>query len=118
MPWSAPPRPAFHTLRWWPTRSRCRSSTCRLKRSVAEASTGGRVVVVEDNVTTGKSVLECVKVLRDSGLVVEWCTAIFTYDQPESRAAFARNGLRFEALSDLPTVLDVALARRSIDLHD
>jgi orotate phosphoribosyltransferase len=87
-------------------------------RLEGDVSPGGRVVVVEDNVTTGRSVLECVKALRDHQLVVEWCVSIFTYDQPESRAAFAGNGLRFEALSDLPTVLEVALARQSIDLDD
>jgi orotate phosphoribosyltransferase len=87
-------------------------------RLAGEVRAGGRVVIVEDNVTTGKSVLECVNVLRQQGLVVEWCTSIFTYDQPESRAAFARNGLRLEVLSDLPTVLEVALARQLIDLED
>ena len=70
-------------------------------------SAGSRLVVVEDLVTTGKSVLEATQALRGAGLRTEQCLAIFTYDrrQPSLEAA----GIDFEPLSDLSTLLEAGV---------
>ncbi|HEY8691896.1 MAG TPA: hypothetical protein VIR57_04065 [Chloroflexota bacterium] len=67
-----------------------------------------QLVIVEDLVTTGKSVLEATNILRANGMRVDRCFAIFTYDrrQPSLEAA----GVAFEPLSDLATLLEVGLA--------
>jgi orotate phosphoribosyltransferase len=68
---------------------------------------GCRLVVVEDLVTTGKSVLEATQALRAAGLEAGRCLAIFTYDrrQPSLEAA----GIDLEPLSDLPTLLEAGV---------
>jgi orotate phosphoribosyltransferase len=43
------------------------------------------------------------------------CFAIFTYGYPAARANFAQKGIRFETLSDLETLLSVALERGYIN---
>jgi orotate phosphoribosyltransferase len=69
---------------------------------------GERAVIVEDLVTTGKSVLEAAAGLREHGIQTDRCVAIFTYsrEQPSLETA----GIRFEPLSDLATLLQVGVA--------
>jgi orotate phosphoribosyltransferase len=71
---------------------------------VAPAS---RIVIIEDHVTTGSSVLKTAQALRARGLRPEWCLAIFTYNFAEAASRFAASDLTFGVLCDLPTLLDV-----------
>ncbi len=78
-----------------------------------------RAVMVEDHVTTGKSVLEAARVLRDGGARVDHCINIFTYQQPKSEPdsqvpQLVIGELRFYPLSDVFTLLDVAVDRGDI----
>ena len=70
-------------------------------------ATGSQLVVVEDLVTTGKSVIEATGALRAAGLRVDRCFAIFAYDrhQPGLKTA----GIAFEPLSELATLLDLGV---------
>jgi orotate phosphoribosyltransferase len=68
---------------------------------------GHRLAIVEDLVTTGKSVLEAAGVLRAEGLQVDECFAIFTYDR--SQPSLTAAGIAFEPLSDLATLLAVGI---------
>ncbi len=70
---------------------------------------GARLIIIEDLVTTGKSVIEFADALTARQAVVSWCVAIFTYDVAGARATFAARGLTFEALCDIDTLLDVAV---------
>ncbi len=74
---------------------------------VGAVNTGERAVIIEDLVTTGKSVLEAAAGLREHGIQTDRCVAIFTYsrEQPSLDAA----GIQFEALSDLATLLQVGV---------
>ena len=69
---------------------------------------GERVVVLEDVVTTGTSLLEAVEILREAGAVIE--RAIVVVDRQEGgRAAVEEAGLELEALltaSDLLEAVD------------
>ena len=67
-------------------------------------------VVVEDLVSTGKSSLEAVEVLRQADVQVKGLVAIFTYGFPEAQAAFEEAHCPWATLTDYPTMLDQALA--------
>lgn len=67
-------------------------------------------VVIEDLVSTGKSSLEAVAVLREAGVHVKGLVAIFTYGFPDAAAAFEAAACPWETLTDYPTMLDQALA--------
>jgi orotate phosphoribosyltransferase len=70
---------------------------------------GDHVVIVEDLVTTGKSVFESVAALRERGALVDWCLAIFVYDTENIGAILGAEGLGFTALSDITTLLEVGV---------
>lgn len=70
---------------------------------------GQKVVVVEDLVSTGKSSLQVVDVLRQAGLEVVGMVAIFTYGFPVAAQALAQAGLPFAALTNYSSLLQAAL---------
>lgn len=72
---------------------------------------GQKVVVIEDLVSTGKSSLQVVDVLREQGLEVTGMVSIFTYGFPVAAEAFSRAGLSYHSLTDYPTLIELALAR-------
>src|SRR5207244_11048809 len=76
-------------------------------RIVGEVSDGADVVIIEDLVTTGKSVLEAAAALRQHGFRTARCVAIFTYgrEQPALDAA----GIAFDPLCDLETLLQAGV---------
>lgn len=74
---------------------------------VGDAVASDRLVIVEDLVTTGKSVLETAAALRQRGFKADRCVSIFTYDRQQPRLEAA--GIAFEALSDLATLLEVGV---------
>jgi orotate phosphoribosyltransferase len=72
---------------------------------------GQKVLVIEDLVSTGKSSLQVVEVLRKAGLDVIGMVAIFTYGFPEATTAFAAAGVRFQALTNYSTLITLALEK-------
>ncbi len=83
-----------------------------------ELHPGDRLVVIEDLVTTGRSVLTTAEALRAHGARIDWCVAIFTYDRARAREALRASGLALEALCDLPTLLEVAVGSGAISAAD
>src|SRR6476620_4193310 len=63
-----------------------------------EYTKGQKVVVIEDLISTGKSSLQVVRVLRQNGLEVDGMVSIFTYDFPVAAEAFKTASLRYEPL--------------------
>lgn len=74
-------------------------------------STGKRVVVIEDLVSTGKSSLQVVDVLRASGLAVEGMVSIFTYNFSEASSQFKSAGLKYFPLTDYNTLISMAVEK-------
>ncbi len=70
---------------------------------------GDKVLIIEDLISTGTSVLSAAKVLREAGATVDWCLAIFTYGLKKSKIAFDKENIKLRTLSDLPILLDVAI---------
>ena len=79
---------------------------------------GDRVVMIEDHITTGKSVLSSIRVLRQLGAIVEWCIAIFTYDMAKSKAMFAKENINLVTLCDLSVLMDIAIKLKYIKPAD
>lgn len=69
---------------------------------------GQRVVVVEDLISTGGSVLEVVKVLRDAGAMVLGIVSIFTYGMQKGIDRMAADNVKNVSLCNLDTLLGVA----------
>jgi orotate phosphoribosyltransferase len=76
---------------------------------------GQKVLVIEDLVSTGKSSLQVVDVLRTAGLEVVGMVAIFTYGFPAATAAFEAAGVRFQALTNYSTLISLAIEKGVIN---
>jgi orotate phosphoribosyltransferase len=69
---------------------------------------GQATVVIEDLVSTGKSSLQVVDVLKEQGLNVVGMISIFTYDFPVATEAFEKASLKYHSLTNYPTLLTLA----------
>jgi len=72
---------------------------------------GQSVVVVEDLISTGKSSLQVVDILRAEGLEVAGLVSIFNYGFPAAEAAFADAGVSYVSLSNYPTLIGLAMEK-------
>ncbi|MER3471154.1 MAG: orotate phosphoribosyltransferase [Chitinophagaceae bacterium] len=75
---------------------------------------GQKAIVVEDLVSTGKSSLEVVEVLKKAGIEVIGIVSIFNYRFDEAATAFVQAGVPVFSLTDYPTLLDLARKKGSI----
>jgi orotate phosphoribosyltransferase len=79
---------------------------------------GKRVVVVEDLVSTGKSSLQVVDVLKTAGLEVDGMVSIFNYGFEEAKKAFEKYGLVLKSLTDYDSLIALAIEQKSISESD
>jgi orotate phosphoribosyltransferase len=75
---------------------------------------GKRVVVVEDLISTGKSSLQVVDVLKNAQLKVEGMVSIFNYGFDQAKNAFENAGITLQSLTDYPSLIDLAISKNSI----
>ncbi len=69
---------------------------------------GESVVVIEDLISTGKSAIDVVRILRECGAQVLGVVSIFTYGMKQSCLAFEAAGIENHSLTDFDTIVDVA----------
>lgn len=69
---------------------------------------GQKVVVIEDLISTGGSVLEVVNVLREAGAHVLGIASIFTYGMKKSEESLKEANVKNVSLSNFDTMVDVA----------
>jgi orotate phosphoribosyltransferase len=69
------------------------------------------VVVIEDLISTGKSSLQVVDILRQAGLEVIGLVSIFNYGFLPAKTAFERAGVPYVSLSNYPTLIGLALEK-------
>ena len=79
---------------------------------------GAKVVVVEDLISTGGSVLEVVQVLREAGAEVLGIVSIFTYGMKEGLERLADANVKNVSLSNLDVLVDVAAKEGYIEEAD
>jgi orotate phosphoribosyltransferase len=70
---------------------------------------GQKTVVIEDLVSTGKSSLQVVDVLKQEGLDVIGMVSIFTYDFSAAVKKFSEYGLQYHSLTNYPTLINLAI---------
>ncbi len=76
---------------------------------------GQKVVVVEDLISTGGSSVEAANVLLDAGLDVLGVVSIFSYNMEKADTTMAEAGLEYVALTDLDTLVEVAVTEDYLD---
>ena len=72
---------------------------------------GQKVLVIEDLISTGKSSLQVVEVLKQSGLQVIGMVSIFTYGFAAAEKAFKEAGVSYQSLTDYPTLINLAVEK-------
>lgn len=75
---------------------------------------GKKVVVIEDLVSTGKSSLQVVDVLKEAGLEIAGMVSIFTYGFPIASEVFSRAGVKYYPLTDYPTLIQLAAEKHIV----
>lgn len=90
-----------------------------LKNQVeGDLSTGRKVVVIEDLISTGGSSLNAVQALRDAGCEVLGMAAIFTYGFDRAIASFKEAKVEVHPLTSYPVLLEQAIASGAIGEMD
>ena len=69
---------------------------------------GQKVVVVEDLISTGGSVIDVVNALRDAGAEVLGIVSIFTYNMEKSKARLEEANVKNISLSNFDALVEVA----------
>ncbi|HEV7779887.1 MAG TPA: orotate phosphoribosyltransferase [Chitinophagaceae bacterium] len=72
---------------------------------------GQQVVVIEDLISTGRSSLQVVDVLKEQGLEVIGMVSIFTYGFAVATEAFNKASLTWYSLTDYPTLIGSAIEK-------
>ena len=76
---------------------------------------GKKVVVVEDLVSTGKSSLQVVDVLREQGATVIGMCALFTYGFPVADKAFEDAMVPLHTISNYSALMEVAQEQKLVE---
>ncbi|MES2431944.1 MAG: orotate phosphoribosyltransferase [Bacteroidota bacterium] len=72
---------------------------------------GQKVVVVEDLISTGKSSLEVVEVLRKAGVEVVGMVSIFNYGFEVADNAFKNASVVYNSLTNYPVLIELAIEK-------
>ena len=79
---------------------------------------GQKVVVIEDLISTGGSVIDVVNVLREAGAEVLGIASIFTYNMQKSKDALAEANVKNVSLSNFDVMVEVAAEEGYIKPED
>jgi orotate phosphoribosyltransferase len=78
-------------------------------------SEGQKMVVIEDLISTGGSVLEAVDAAKREGADVLGVAAIFTYELPKAEKNFSEHGTKLVTLSNYSTLIEIAKETGYVD---
>ena len=79
---------------------------------------GQKVVVVEDLISTGGSVIEVVNVLREAGAEVLGIVSIFTYGMKKGIERLAEANVKNVSLTNFDTIAEIAAEEKYINPED
>ncbi|MFD0825275.1 orotate phosphoribosyltransferase [Neobacillus sp. M.A.Huq-85] len=83
-----------------------------------KAEQGQKVVVVEDLISTGGSVITAVQALREAGCDVLGAVSIFTYGLEKGKEVFEQEGIAAVSLTDFATLVEAAIDKGYISEND
>ena len=90
----------------------------RRNRIEGRLTAGQKVVVVEDLISTGGSVIDVVEALREAGADVLGIVSIFTYGMQKSVDRLAAANVQNVSLTNLDTVIEAAVEEAYIKPED
>lgn len=90
----------------------------RQNRIEGRLDAGQKVVVVEDLISTGGSVIEVVDALREAGADVLGIVSIFTYGMQKSVDRLAAANVKNVSLTNLDTLIEAAVEEKYIQPGD
>jgi len=90
----------------------------RQNRIEGRLEQGWQVVVIEDLISTGGSVIEVVEALREAGATVLGIISIFTYGMKKSAERLAEAQVDNISLTDFDTIIQVAAEEGRIKESD
>jgi orotate phosphoribosyltransferase len=79
---------------------------------------GMKTIIIEDLISTGKSSLQVVDVVRNAGLDVMGMVSIFTYGFDIAETACSAAGVPTISLTNYPTLIELAVEKGTIDPED
>ena len=79
---------------------------------------GMKTIIIEDLISTGKSSLQVVDVVRNAGLDVIGMVSIFTYGFEAAATACSAAGVPTISLTNYPTLIELAIEKGTIDPQD
>jgi orotate phosphoribosyltransferase len=82
------------------------------------ADEGRKVVVVEDLISTGGSVITAVQALREAGCEVLGVVSIFTYGLKKGELLLSEAGINSVSLTNFPTLVEAAIGKGNISCED
>ncbi len=80
-----------------------------------DISTGNKVVVVEDTISTGKSSLEAVDALEAAGMEVIGMIALYSYNFPSTNERFKNRNLKVLTIANYNDLLNAAIETNVIN---
>ena len=83
-----------------------------------KAEAGQKVVVVEDLISTGGSVITAVQALRESGCEVLGVVSIFTYGLNKGRVLLEGEKIESHSLTDFETLVELAIEKGYVSGDD
>ena len=90
----------------------------RQNRIEGRLNPGEKVVVIEDLISTGGSVITTVEALREAGAEVLGVVSIFTYGMEKGRERLRDANVRAVSLTDIDAVIDAAIETGRISPED
>lgn len=79
---------------------------------------GKKVLLIEDHLSTGLSLIDAVKTLRSEGADVKDCFAITNFDMPETAKLFERNGVIAHQMLPFAYIVEKAISMGIIDQNE
>ena len=77
-----------------------------------------RVLVIEDLVSTGSSVINTIKIIKNEGGIVNSCIAILTYNINESKVKFEEEKVNLFTLTNIDKILSYMVKKKTIEKED
>ncbi len=79
---------------------------------------GRRVLIIEDHLSTGISLIDAANVLRESGAIVTDCFAITNFDMPETTRLFEKNNIKAHQMLPFAYIVEKAISMNLLSKED